>query len=170
MKRRAPLLVLSAALVLCSANACGGGRDVVPETHDVHGVEKPADNNGGYDYVAKRSLATVALAEARGIPKDVAAKAIDVVADQMDGCEKDQQAAGKLVPGAVRIVALVDDRGTIGGLNISKLSQKEAAGSAILCLIAPIRLLVFPPAPEDAGAGQERGIAVEATWGVASSP
>ncbi len=142
----------------------------MPETHDVHGVEQPADANGGYEHVARRSLAVVALAEARGISKDVASKAIEVVADQMEACEKEQQAAGKLVPGAVRIVALVDARGTIGGLNISRLSQKEAAGNAILCLIAPVRLLVLPPLDGDAGNGEPRGLAIEATWGVASSP
>lgn len=156
---RAALAIASASFAL--AIACGNHRDVVPESHDVH-VDQKQDPNGGYEYVARRPLGVVALAEARGLSAEAAHAAMDRVADQMDACEKDARDQNRLLPGAVRIVAEVDDRGTIGGLNVSKLSQKEAAANAILCVIAPIRLLVFPPAEADAGS---RGLAIEAAWG-----
>ena len=151
------------ALSFLAAIACGNSRDVVPETHDVH-VDPKNQTQDGYEYVARRPLGVVALAEGRGMPPAVAASAVDRVADQMNDCVRDQQAQNRLVPGAVRVVAQIDDRGTVEGLNISKLSQKEAAATAILCVIAPIRLLILPPADADAGS---RGIAIEATWGTA---
>ncbi|MEO8874410.1 MAG: hypothetical protein ABI461_02390 [Polyangiaceae bacterium] len=144
------------------AVACGGGRDVVPETHDVRGDTKPAAQNGGYDYVARRPLGTVGLAEARGIAPDVAARAVDSVADALDACERDLRSQNRFVPGAIRIVAEVDDRGAVEGVNVKMSDDKGAAANAILCLVAPVRLLTFPPNPGDAGA---RGIAIEASWG-----
>ncbi len=149
------------ALLFAPTIACGNSRDVVPETHDVR-VDPKNQTQDGYEYVARRPLGVVALAEGRGMPAAVAASAVDRVADQMNDCVRDQAAQNHLVPGAVRVVAQIDDRGTVGGLNISKLSQKEAAATAILCVIAPIRLLILPPADADSGA---RGIAIEATWG-----
>ena len=149
------------ALSFVTAIACGNNRDVVPETHDVH-VDPKNQTEDGYEYVARRPLGVVALAEGRGMSPGVAASAVDRVADQMNDCVRDQASQNRLVPGAVRVVAQIDDRGTVAGLNISKLSQKEATATAILCVIAPIRLLILPPADADSGA---RGIAIEATWG-----
>ena len=151
-------------VALLLAAACGNNRDVIPETHDVH-VDPKNQPQDGYEYVARRPLGIVALAEGRGLSAPVAAAAIDRVADQMNDCVREQQAENHLVPGAVRVVAQIDDRGTVAGLNISKLSQKEATANAILCVIAPIRLLILPPAQADSGT---RGIAIEATWGTAS--
>jgi hypothetical protein len=153
--------LLSFAATISIAAACGGGRDVVPETHDVRGDQKPSTAQDGYDYVARRSLGVVGLAEARGIPADVAARAVDRVADQLDACEKDLRSQDRFVPGAIRIVAMIDDRGAVEGVNVKISDDKGAAANAILCVVAPVRLLTFPPNDGDAGA---RGIAIEASW------
>src|SRR5271170_4798588 len=55
------------AMITLSAIGCASGSDVVGPSHDVvqtGTASRPAD---GYEYVAKRSLAVVGLAEARGI-------------------------------------------------------------------------------------------------------
>ncbi len=150
-----------AAAIFVSLADCGGGRDVVPETHDVRGDQKPSTAQDGYDYLARRSFGTVGLAEARGIPADVAARAVDRVADQLDACEKDLRDQNRFVPGAIRIVALIDDRGAVEGVNVKLSDDKGAAANAILCVVAPVRLLSFPPNDGDAG---QRGIAIEASW------
>jgi hypothetical protein len=140
---------------------CGGGRDVVPESHDVRADQKQGASQDGYDYVAHRPLGTVGLAEARGIPADVAARAVDAVADQLQACEKDLRDHDRFVAGAIRIVAMIDDRGAVEGVNVKISDDKGAAANAILCVVAPVRLLTFPPNDGDAG---RRGIAIEASW------
>ena len=162
MRRLAPFFYAAAISIFAfSILDCGGGRDVVPETHDVRGEQKQSAAQDGYDYVAHRPLGTVGLAEARGIPADVAARAVDRVADQLDACEKDLRSQDKFVAGAIRIVALVDDRGAVEGVNVKISDDKGAAANAILCVVAPVRLLTFPPSDGDAG---QRGIAIEASW------
>jgi hypothetical protein len=160
MKRIAPFVSAVAILFSCAAS-CGGGRDVVPETHDVRGDQKPSTAQDGYDYLARRPMGNVGLAEARGISADVAARAIDRVADQLDACEKDLRSQNRFVAGAIRIVAVIDDRGAVEGVNVKLSDDKGAAANAILCVVAPVRLLTFPPNDGDAGA---RGIAIEASW------
>jgi hypothetical protein len=163
MKRVAPFVSAVAILFSCVL-ACGGGRDVVPETHDVRTDQKPnTAAQDGYDYVARRPMGTVGLAEARGIPADVAARAVDHVADALDACEHDLRNQNRFVAGAIRIVAIVDDRGAVEGVNVKLSDDKGAAANAILCVVAPVRLLTFPPNDGDAGA---RGIAIEASWNV----
>ena len=162
MKNEVPPFFFAASISIlsCAIFSCGGGRDVVPETHDVRGDQKPTTQDG-YDYLARRSLGTVGLAEARGISADVAARAIDRVADSLDACEKDLRAQNRFVGGAIRIVALIDDRGAVEGVNVKLSDDKGAAANAILCVVAPVRLLTFPPNDGDAG---QRGIAIEASW------
>ena len=160
MKRIAPFVSAVAIFFSCAAS-CGGGRDVVPETHDVRGDTKPSSAQDGYDYVARRPMGTVGLAEARGLSADVAARAIDRVADQLNACEKDLRNQNRFVAGAIRIVAIIDDRGAVEGVNVKLSDDKGAAANAILCVVAPVRLLTFPPNDGDAGA---RGIAIEASW------
>jgi hypothetical protein len=155
------IAIVSCAVAISIAVACGGGRDVVPETHDVRGDQKQGAAQDGYDYVARRPLGTVGLAEARGIPADVAARAVDRVADQLDACEKDLRSQDRFVAGAIRIVAMIDDRGAVEGVNVKISDDKGAAANAILCVVAPVRLLTFPPNDGDAG---QRGIAIEASW------
>jgi len=153
--------VAFAGAIFCAVLGCGPSRDIVPETHDVRGEQKPAAPADGYDYVARRPLGTVGLAEARGIAADVAARAVDSVADQLDACERDLRSKNRFVAGAIRIVAQIDDRGAVEGVNVKMSDDKGAAANAILCVVAPLRLLTFPPNAGDAGA---RGIAIEASW------
>ena len=66
------LLVALASFVL----SCGSGRDFIPETHEVSEVAKPRDTTG-YEYVARRPLGVVGLAEARGMDPKTTARALD---------------------------------------------------------------------------------------------
>ena len=160
-----PAAVVAAVALVACASAGGGGRDVVPESHDVQVTDAgPAASTQGYDYYAKRPLGTVALAEARGIDQDVARAAIDRVADALDACAAEQGRRGALTNGAARVVAQIDERGLVAGTNVKIDPGPGVVTTAVACFVAPIKMLVFPPT--DAGAVQ-RGIAVEAIWGQA---
>jgi predicted small secreted protein len=157
------LVAVAAVALTACASAGGGGRDVVPESHDVQVADAgPAPRSQGYDYVAKRPLAIVALAEARGIDPDVARAAIDRVADALDTCAKEQAQRGALTNGAARVVAEIDERGLVAGTNVKIDPGPGVVTTAVACFVAPMKMLVFPPT--DGGAAQ-RGIAVEALWG-----
>jgi hypothetical protein len=155
------VLCSSAALLSC-AGAGGDARDVVPESHDVV-VEAGARARGAeaYEYVARRPRAVVALAEARGIAVDIARAAIEHLADAVDTCVTEEGRKGALLQGAARVVAQVDASGNIAGVSLRVDPSAGRARDAVLCLVAPTKLLTFPPA--DAGV---RGIAVEALWGM----
>ena len=142
--------------------ACGGTRDVVPETHDVHEVTPagPADQNASYAYVARRPLGIVGLAEARGIASDLAARAVDHLADALDVCATDLGKQGKLVDGAARVVAMFGADGAVSGLNVKLAPGAAVEANALLCLITPLKLTMF-----DVGDGGSRGFAIEAAWG-----
>jgi hypothetical protein len=138
---------------------------VVPESRDVRvaGSGATPANAQGYEYVARRPLAVVALAEARGIAPDVARSTIDRLADQLDACATEQAQRGAPTEGAARVVAPIESNGTVGVPSVRidpGVGGVGVAQSAIVCFVAPVRLLTFPSA--DAGA---RGIAVEALWG-----
>jgi hypothetical protein len=144
--------------------ACGNGRDVVPESHDVRTpvdvspqTKPPASE--AYEYVARRPLGTVALAEGRGLSTELSSGAVDRLADTLQSCAGELQRQGKLVSGAVRVVALIGQDGLVSGVNVKV--APGAAANALLCVIAPLKLLTFPPSEADAGA---RGMAVEAAW------
>jgi hypothetical protein len=163
--RRGCALALIVALPALGSVGCGSGRDAVPVSKDVRGVggvgtdgPKPVD---GYEYVARRKLGTVALAEARGLPQEVAGRAIDALADRLQACAAELEKSGKLVRGATRVVAAIEPNGTVNGLNVKVSQGRDAAANAILCVISPLRALTFPAADGDAGA---RGIAIEAAW------
>jgi hypothetical protein len=149
---------------MACASAGGGGRDVVPESHDVQVADAaPAASAGqGYDYVAKRQLAIVGLAEARGIDQAVARAAIDRIADALDSCAAEQGRRGALTKGAARVVAQIDERGIVSGTNVKIDPGPGVVTTAVACFVAPMKMLVFPPT--EAGTA-ERGIAVEALWG-----
>lgn len=156
----------AATLVLCAVMGCAGasgeGRDVVPQSHDVRVTDAQGAGASaqGYDYVAKRPLGVVALAEARGIDPQVAKAAVERLADALDTCATDEGRKGTLVDGAARVIAQVDEKGNIAGTSVKVDPGAGVAQMAVLCLVAPIRMLTFPPA--DAG---PRGFAVEALWG-----
>jgi hypothetical protein len=145
---------------LCVLAACGGGtRDVVPESRD-EVVRGDAGGGGDYEYLARRPLAAVALAEARGIDPAVARAAVDRLADALGTCAASAQRDGTAVSAAARVVARVDATGTVAATSARVDPPGPAVTQAALCLVAPLRRLTFPPAADDA-----RGLAVEALWG-----
>lgn len=152
------LLFVAAPVV----SACsGGGRDVVPESRDVvRGAPTSAQAAQGYDYVARRPLAVVALAEARGIAPETARAAVDRLADRLDACITDEARSGGHVEGAARVIAQIDRNGEVAATSVRIDPGDGAAQSAVVCLVAPMKLLTFPPAD-----GPARGLAIEALWG-----
>lgn len=143
-----------ALLLLC---ACPSAvPDAITESKDTKVRGGTAD---GYVYVAKRSGATVGLAEARGLPTAEATRVVDRLADGLADCLKSQASRGTLAAGAVRIVAEIDDGGVPGPPSVTMSPGSEA--SALLCMVAPFRMTQFSTTSSDAGA---RGIALEATW------
>lgn len=161
---RASLVAAVALTLAACASAGGGGRDVVPESHDVqvNGPAPAASGQQGYDYVAKRQLSIVGLAEARGVDPDVARAAVDRVADALDSCAAEASRRGALTQGAARVVARIDERGLVSGTSVKIDPGSGVITTAVACFVAPVKMLVFPPI--EAGAA-ERGIAVEALWG-----
>jgi len=151
-----------AVLLLSCAGAGGEGHDVVPQSHDVQvrGTDGTNPAMQGYEYVAKRPLAVVALAEARGLDPVVAHAAVDRLADALDTCATEQAHKGALVDGAARVAVQIDGDGNIAGTHVRFDPGPGVAENAVLCFVAPVKMLSFPPT--DAGA---RGFAVEALWG-----
>ncbi len=156
-------LSLVASLVL-GVIACGGTKDVIPETHDERVAANVEADSGAesYTYIARRPLGVVGLAEARGLPNDVARRAIDHLADALDTCATDLGRQGRLVDGAARVVAMIGGDGAVVGLNVKVSPGASVAANALLCVITPLKLTSFPPADADAGS---RGIAIETAWG-----
>ena len=164
-------VVYAALMAVGLACGSGGGRDTVPESHDARVSDQgaraaAAEGAPGYEYVARRPLALVALAEARGIAPEVAREAVDRLADALDACATQavevaaRSKSGAHTEGAARVVAPVEEDGRVGAPSVRIDPGDGVAESAIVCLVAPVRLLVFPPV--EAGA---RGIAIEALWG-----
>jgi hypothetical protein len=147
--------------LLLSCEAGGGARDAVPPSRDVvvHAAG-PEANAQGYDYVARRPLAIVGLAEARGIEPQIARAAVDRIADALDACAGEQRRKGMPAAGAARLVVTVDGAGNVQGASARMDPSPGVAQSTALCLIAPTKRLTFPTA--DSGA---RGMAIEALWG-----
>jgi hypothetical protein len=153
-------LALSALLVGCA----GSGRDVVPETHDVHGVMgvDAGATAGGYEYIAKRPLGVVAVAESRGLPRDVVVRVVDGLASSLDLCATHLAAEGRLVPAAARVAAHISRDGSPESLALTLTPGPGPTANALLCFVSPFKLVRFPAADVDP---QLRGIALEASWG-----
>ncbi|WP_394826620.1 hypothetical protein [Pendulispora albinea] len=166
----AAMTMTAAAATMMMAAGCGGSaRDVVAESRDVRGVDPhdapaPQAPKDGYEFVARRPLASVALAEGRGLSRDLAERATNTVADALQRCASDLVPQRKLVRGAARVVALIGADGNLTGLQVKVAPGADVAANAILCFIAPIKSLTFPASNPDAGSLQ-RGIALEAAWG-----
>jgi hypothetical protein len=116
----------------------------------------------GYEYVAKRPLAVVALAEARGIDLGVARGVVDQLADALDVCTTEQGRSGSVPRGAARVVAQIGPGGAVEATHVRVDPGAGAPAAALLCLVAPMRRFTFPAV--DAGT---RGLAIEALWGQA---
>jgi hypothetical protein len=155
--------VLAVVFAVVSGPSCAGasGRDTVPSSTDVLAdAGTPSKSAEGYEYVARRPLAVVALAEGRGIEPSIARAAIDHLADAVDACAADEEKKGSPVQGAARVIAQIDGDGRVAGTTVRVDPGAGVAQSAVLCLVAPTRLITFPPT--DAGL---RGMAIEALWG-----
>jgi hypothetical protein len=161
-----------AALLVVSLAGCGGGeRDLVPETHDVVDIggtgvggsrgATGGDADGGaadtYQHVARRRHGVLALAEGRGFAPGEAERAIDQLADAFEACATARQQEGKLVNGAVRVVARVNPGGEVDGWTVRAAPGPAVAANVLMCILAPLRAASFGP-------GGPRGLALESDW------
>jgi hypothetical protein len=155
------LLALILSLCASCAVAGGEGHDLVPPSRDVvvRNTDRPPPPQG-YEYIARRPLGVVALAEARGLDPPMARALVERLADALDACATDEGRKGTLVDGAARLAVQIDESGNIAGSTLRFDPGPGVAENAAMCFVAPVKLLAFPPV--DAGA---RGFAVEALWG-----
>ncbi len=161
-----PPVVLAATLVSFVLLGCGGGSDVIPASKDViASTPAPAQGAQGYEYVARRPLAVVALAEARGLESVTARAAVERLADRLDACITEASRNGGPVEGAARVIAQIDATGAVAATQVRIDPGSGGASNAVVCLVAPMKLLTFPPATADG-----RGIAIEAIWGRVATP
>ena len=112
-----------------------------------------------YVYVARRAHGVVALAEARNMTNDEARIIVDRIADELETCAGRLEQDGSLVDGATRIVAVAQPTGP-PAMNVRLAPGGPVAQNALLCLVAPVRAITFPPSKTGAP-----GLAIEATWG-----
>jgi hypothetical protein len=153
MKRATSATIVSMALG-CSPSP----RDVVPESHDVR-VVPDAGGGDAYVHVARRAHGAVALAEARHMKDEEAKQIVEHLADELERCATDLQAQGILVDGAARVVAIAGPGGT-PALNVRLAPGDAVAQNALLCIVAPVRAIAFPPTTPTG----TPGMAIEATW------
>ena len=107
---------------------CGSGRDVIPETHDVRGVaddpaRPEARDKGGYEYVAKRALSVVGLAEARGMDREGTVRIVETLADSLEA----YFASSEQLPTRL-ILAADDERGA--GFLVQKVPGAASANES----------------------------------------
>jgi len=161
------------ASIVATAIALAGcpspGRDVVPESRDVRGDAvdagagaHPAD---AYTYVARRPHAAVGLVGAHFMSDADAQRIVDRVADDLESCARRVEQRGELVEGALQLVAVTGSRGTAEISDVRFAPGGPVAANALECIIAPLRASTFPAATK---AGVP-AVAIEATWGIASS-
>lgn len=172
MKRAGPSVgVVTLALLapLAGGAACNGGpKDATEHTTDIKVAD--AGEPASYGYVARRPRAVVGLAEARGFDDSTSRATIDRLANALSACAADLAKQGKLVEGAARLLVPVDDGGIVGTPQVVFAPGPAVAANGLLCVIAPVRMLTFPPLAGDggsvrsAGAGT-RAMAIEVAWG-----
>lgn len=159
---------LGAVLALVAGAACGPSLDRIPDPAPPAAASAPPPAPAattkkpvpdGYVHVARRGHVTIGLAEAREIDAEDAIRIVDRLAEQFETCAVRLEASGQLVPGAGRLVVLLDERGHVTATDAKLSPGSDVAGAALLCLLAPGRALSYPP-----GKGTRRGFAVEAVW------
>jgi hypothetical protein len=154
---RGAALALACALAGCG----GGGRDVVPEMHDVRvGTDSP----GAYVHVARRPLGFVALARETGLGPELGASVSEHLADSLDACATSLAAKGKLVEGTVRVDVSVSGDGSVVVSHVTIAPGDGVAANALLCVIAPLKLMALPGASAK-GADAARTFTLDASWG-----
>jgi len=136
------------------------------DVHDVHATGERGDKAlAGYEYVAKRPLGVVAVAESRGLSRDVVRGVANRLANSLDVCATRLAADGRLVPAAARVAAHIDRDGSLVNLALTLTPGAGPTANALLCFVSPFKLVRFPAADVDP---EGRGIALEASWGVAA--
>jgi hypothetical protein len=167
-----PSSALASAFALalaCALTACPTpGRDVVPETHDVRGATAdatPPPRTDGYAYVARRPHGAVGLVGAHFMTDADARRIVDRVADDLEACARRLEQRRELVEGALQLVAVTGSRGTAEITDVRFAPGGPVAANALECIVAPLRANAFPSA-STAGVP---AVAIEATWGAASS-
>lgn len=113
-----------------------------------------------YSYVARRPLVAIGLAGSTGIADEDAHAVVDHVADAAASCF---HRVKTLAPGAARIVVPVDAGGLAGAPEVH-FSPESAAPLGLLCVLGPLRMATFAPAPAEADAGA-RVLTIESAWG-----
>lgn len=134
--------------------------DVQQDTHAVAGA------TAGYEYIAKRPLGVVAVAESRGLSPEVVRGVADRLANSLDVCATRLASEGRLVPAAARVAAHIDRDGAPMELALTLTPGPGPTANALLCFVSPFKLVRFPAAADDASM---RGIALEASWGLGVS-
>ena len=159
MRKLRPLLLSAAAIGACSPS---GPRDVAGESRDVRVDPREAGAPAAetYVYIARRPHGVIALAEARNMSDEEAHEIVERLASELEACATRLEAERTLVEGAARIVAVAQPSGP-PGLNVRIAPGGAVAQNALMCLIAPVRAIAFPPAT----AAGPPGMAIEATWG-----
>jgi hypothetical protein len=151
--------LVALAFVACAPS---GPRDVTEQRRDVTTTK----GQDGYEYVVKTPHGVLAIAESRGVKKDDAKQAADRLAKAFDKCLGELEQKAPLKPGAARIIVPVDDGGLVGEPQVSSVSDAspETKVTIVLCLIAPAKMMAFPPPGPASPEAGTRGMAVEATW------
>lgn len=153
-------LAVGWALILgCSPNQ---PRDVVTESQDVRQVGgEDAAQRGDYEYVTKRAHVALGLVGKKRLSSPEAQKIVDALGDEFEICARRQEAAGRLVKGAARLVIFGDARGNADVSDVQLAPGGPVAANALECLVAPARAQALP-APTSAGV---TALALEASWG-----
>jgi len=154
--RRLALALLWLVLGGCAAS---GPHDVLDGTNHEVVVDAGAPRGGAYAYVARRALVAVGLADAKGLKDEDSHHVVDRLADEASACFKQRP---RLEPGATRITLPIDEGGTTGAPETT-FSPATSAAIGMVCLLAPLRLMTFPP-------GASRSITIEAAWGSDIAP
>jgi hypothetical protein len=152
------------ACAVLTLSCASSTRDVVPETHDVRAGDatgQPAAKRDAYAFVARRPMGFVALASEHGLGAEIAAGAAGHLADSMDACAMGLARNGRLVDGAIQVSASIAPDGAVVVTHVTVAPGDAVAANALLCVMAPLKMITFPPG--DASA--QRGIAIDASWG-----
>ncbi len=154
---------LAVACALCALSCAGANRDVVPETHDVRAGESGSDKQDSYAFIARRPMGFVALSNEHGLGPEIASGAVGHLADSLDACATGLARNGRLVDGAVRVSATIGPEGSVSVSHVTVAPGDAVAANALLCVIAPLKMITFTPVDAKA----QRGIAIDASWGPA---
>jgi hypothetical protein len=163
ISNRAALLGALASLALLTLGCPGKPSDVAIDPPSPSGrvvADHDVGAHDGYVYVARKPHVTIALAEARGITEAEGIAMVERLAADFSGCAARLAGEGQLAVGAGRVVMIAGPRGMPEGFNVRLAPGAAIAQNALMCLIAPAKTLVFPPAD-----ASQRGLAIETTWG-----